>query len=79
MNEVVQDLARVLGEDVKYIQVPWDKFEQQAGQEMMSMFKWFEDVGYHADIPALWQQHHLMSFEGWMNLKLRPAAIGARH
>jgi len=74
MDQVTQALARVLGEDMKYIQAPWDKFEQQAGHEMMLMFKWFEDVGYHVDIPALRQQHQsLMSFERWMHSKLRPA------
>lgn len=32
------------------------------------MYKWFEDVGYHADISALRQQHHgLMSLERWRN------------
>jgi hypothetical protein len=43
------------------------------------MFKWFEDVGYHADIPALRQQHQsLMSFERWMHSKLATSVIGSR-
>jgi hypothetical protein len=32
------------------------------------MFKWFQDVGYHADIAALRQElPNLMSFERWRN------------
>ena len=74
MSQVAQALGRVSGEDVNYVQAPWDKFEQQAGQEMTLMFRWFEDVGYHADIPALRQQHpSLMNFERWMHAKLQPA------
>ena len=79
MNQIVQALGRVLGEDLKYVQAPWDKFEQQAGQEMTLMFKWFDNVGYHADISALRQQHpSLMSFERWMQSKLRPALSASR-
>ena len=79
MNQITQALGRVLSEDLKYVQAPWDKFEQQAGNEMTLMFKWFENVGYHADIPALRQQHpSLMSFERWMHSKLRPALSASR-
>ena len=79
MNQIAQALGRVLGEDLKYVQVPWDKFEQQVGQEMTLMFKWFDNVGYHADISALRQQHSsLVSFERWMQSKLRPALSASR-
>jgi uncharacterized protein YbjT (DUF2867 family) len=79
MNQIAQALGRVLGEDLKYVQAPWDIFEQQAGQEMTLMFRWFENVGYHADIPALRQQHpSLMSFERWMHSKLRSALSASR-
>ena len=79
MNQITQALGRVLGEDLKYVQAPWDNFEQQAGQEMALMFKWFDNVGYHADISGLRQQHpSLMSFERWMQSKLRPALSASR-
>ncbi len=79
MDQIAQALSRVLGEELKYVQAPWDKFEQRAGHEMTLMFKWFENVGYHADIPALRQQHQsLMSFERWMQSKLRPALSASR-
>jgi uncharacterized protein YbjT (DUF2867 family) len=51
-----------------YSQIPWEDFERQAGPEMTTMFRWFQDVGYHADITKLRQKHHgLMNFERWRN------------
>jgi uncharacterized protein YbjT (DUF2867 family) len=46
-------LTRAVGHRVTYVQVPWDQFRQNAGEEMARMYKWFEDVGYHVDIAAL--------------------------
>ncbi len=74
MTQIAQALGRGSGEDLKYVQAPWEKFEERAGHETTLMFKWFDNVGYHADIPALRQQHHsLMSFERWTHSRLRPA------
>jgi uncharacterized protein YbjT (DUF2867 family) len=53
MMRVSELLTRALGRRVKYVQVPWDQFRQQAGEEITRMYKWFEDVGYHVDITAL--------------------------
>jgi uncharacterized protein YbjT (DUF2867 family) len=53
MMRVAELLARVAGQRVSYVQVPWDQFRQNAGKEMTRMYKWFEDVGYHVDIAAL--------------------------
>jgi arsenate reductase-like glutaredoxin family protein len=38
---------------VRYVQVPWQQFQQNAGEEMTKMYRWFNDVGYHVDIVAL--------------------------
>jgi uncharacterized protein YbjT (DUF2867 family) len=46
-------LTRAVGHRVTYVQVPWDQFRQNAGEEMARMYKWFEEVGYHVDIAAL--------------------------
>ena len=32
-------------------------FEEQSGEEMTVMYRWFEDVGYDADIEALRETH----------------------
>jgi len=58
-----------------YSQIPWEDFEKQVGPERTKMFRWFQDVGYHADIPKLRQEHHgLMGFETWRNTFWPPAA-----
>jgi uncharacterized protein YbjT (DUF2867 family) len=53
MLRVADLLAGVVGHRVTYIQVPWDQFRQNAGDEMTRMYRWFEDVGYHVDIAAV--------------------------
>ena len=53
MERTAELLTHVLHRSVKYVQVPWDQFGQQAGEEMTKMYRWFEDVGYDVDIGAL--------------------------
>jgi len=57
MLRVAELLTRAAGRPVKYVQVPWDQFRQNAGEEMTKMYRWFNDVGYHVDIPALRKQN----------------------
>ena len=57
MTETAEAFSRVLGRDVEHVQVPWDAFEEQSGEEMTVMYRWFEDVGYDADIEALREAH----------------------
>ncbi|KAH7370610.1 hypothetical protein BKA65DRAFT_602859 [Rhexocercosporidium sp. MPI-PUGE-AT-0058] len=43
------------------------RFLLWAIKDLNLMFKFFEDVGYDADIPALRREHHsLLSFEDWL-------------
>ncbi len=57
MLRVAELLTRAVGRPVKYVQVPWDQFRQNAGEEMTRMYRWFNDVGYHVDITALRREH----------------------
>jgi uncharacterized protein YbjT (DUF2867 family)/quercetin dioxygenase-like cupin family protein len=50
MTEVAAAFSRVLGRAVTYEQIPFEAFEQRAGEEITTMFRWFEQVGYHADL-----------------------------
>ncbi|MEJ7606434.1 MAG: NmrA/HSCARG family protein [Bryobacteraceae bacterium] len=62
----VDQIAETL--QTSYSQVPWEDFEKEAGPEMTAMYRWFEDVGYHADVPTLRQEHpSLTTFERWRN------------
>jgi len=61
--------------------MPWDQFQQAMGEEITVMNKWFNNVGYEADIAALRQEYpELTTFEdylrrhGWSGAKPNTAA-----
>ncbi len=58
---VAQVLSHALGWRVNYVQVPWEQFRENAGEEMTKMYRWFNDVGYHVDIPALRKEYPALS------------------
>jgi uncharacterized protein YbjT (DUF2867 family) len=77
MPEIAKTFSRVIGREVDYYQVPWDQFEEQMGEEYAVMYRWFNDVGYEADIDALQREYpELTTFErylrshGWEGAKL---------
>lgn len=53
MPEIAIAFSRVLGKPVNYQQIPFEAFEQQVGEEMSIMYRWFENVGYAADFAQL--------------------------
>ncbi|MBD1848500.1 NmrA/HSCARG family protein [Leptolyngbya sp. FACHB-711] len=53
MPEVAAAFSRVLGKPVQYQQIPFETFEQQIGEELTIMYRWFENVGYGADLTQL--------------------------
>jgi uncharacterized protein YbjT (DUF2867 family) len=57
MPQVCGVFSRVLNRAVQYVQMPWDQFRKAAGEESYSMYRWFNDVGYDADIPALRREY----------------------
>jgi uncharacterized protein YbjT (DUF2867 family) len=67
MAELAEAFTRTSGREVRYQQVPWDQFEQQAGHELTVMYRWFEEKGYEVDIAAV-RQHYpqLTSFNHWL-------------
>ena len=74
MPEIADTFSRVTGRQVDYVQVPWEGFEEQMGEEATVMYRWFNDYGYEADIAALEKEHPgLLSLEqylrghGWEN------------
>lgn len=67
MAELAETLRDITGAPVEYIKVEWDDFREQMGAEYEKMMRWFEDVGYEADIPALRTMHpQLMRFEQYL-------------
>ncbi|MBD1889866.1 NmrA/HSCARG family protein [Coleofasciculus sp. FACHB-SPT9] len=53
MPEIAAAFSRVLGKTVQYQQIPFEAFEQQIGEELTMMYRWFENVGYAADLEQL--------------------------
>jgi uncharacterized protein YbjT (DUF2867 family) len=77
MPEIAETFGRAIGREVSYYQVPWDQFEEQMGQEVTVNYRWFNDVGYEADIAALQQEYPVLTtFErhlrshGWEGAEL---------
>jgi len=61
VQQVAETLSRVLLRNVIYVQVPWEQFRQSAGEEMTKMYRWFQNVGYHVDIPSLRKEYPNLS------------------
>lgn len=53
MPEIAAAFSHVLGKPVEYQQIPFEAFEQQAGEEITLMYRWLENVGYGANLAQL--------------------------
>jgi uncharacterized protein YbjT (DUF2867 family) len=77
--EIAETFSRVIGRKVEYQQVGWEDYLETAGQEYHDMFRWFQDVGYDANIASLrGEGPKLTSFEeylrghGWEGAEAAP-------
>jgi len=67
MPEIADTFSRVTGREIGYFQVPWDQFEEQMGEEYAVMYRWFNEVGYEADVAGLRKEHPgLIAFEHYL-------------
>jgi len=47
--------------------MPWDPFQEVVGEDLTAMNKWFDEVGFEADISALRQEYpELTTLEGYL-------------
>lgn len=53
VGEYISSLAIASGVDVQHVQPSWEEYEQQAGEEMAHMMRWFDQQGYAVDVAAL--------------------------
>ncbi len=72
MPGIAAAFSHVLGQPVNYQQIPFAAFEQQAGEEVTIMYRWFENVGYKAnfaqlkrDFPALTNFESYLRSSNW--------------
>jgi uncharacterized protein YbjT (DUF2867 family) len=67
MPEIAEAFGRVIGRPVSYFQVPWADHLAAAGEEYFAMFRWFNEVGYNADVAALKREYPaLTDFESYL-------------
>jgi uncharacterized protein YbjT (DUF2867 family) len=53
MPRAAEIFGRVIGRPVQYVQVPMAEVRRTSGEEQATMFTWFNQVGYGADLPTL--------------------------
>lgn len=66
MTELAELFSKVTGNPVEYVQAPWSQLEPAFGTELTIMFKWFDNVGYSADIDGLRSEFELTSVEQYL-------------
>src|SRR5216683_7689080 len=67
--QAAEVFSRVLGKRVKFQKLPMPLVRLVLGKEFYQMFRWFNDSGFKADIPALkrrFPEVHLLSLEEWL-------------
>lgn len=76
--DVAEAFGQVIGRPVRYVQLSWDQYRAAAGEEYTEMYRWFENVGYDVDVPALRREApQLTSFDqylrnhGWASARPR--------
>ncbi|MGA2880764.1 MAG: NmrA/HSCARG family protein [Bryobacteraceae bacterium] len=78
MTQIVQAFSRVLGHEVKYVQISWDEFSKRIDPAHFKMFHWFEGEAYRVDIPAVRQElPSLQTFEHRMQSTWRAKVTAA--
>lgn len=67
MTGIAEAFTRASGRAVSYRQVPWEPFEQQVGEDMAIMYRWFDSTGYSIDIAAVRKLYPKLSdFPTWL-------------
>jgi len=68
MIEICRALSRASGHEVRYQQIPWQQFQERAGDDMTTMWRWFEQTGYQVDIASIRREYpNLSGFERWLH------------
>ena len=69
MRDIAETFGRVIGREVGYERMPWDEFREAYGEDLAVMYRWFEELGYEADVAALREEYPaLTTFEGYLRL-----------
>jgi len=68
MPEAAAQLTHAIGRPIRFQEFPMEQAEAAMGHDLTTMFRWFNEVGYAIDIPALKQkfQMPLTTFAEWI-------------
>ena len=76
LGEYVATFSKVLGQEVPYHQQPLDEYLESFPKPLRPLFRWYEEVGYTADVKGLREQYpNLITLDqylrttGWENWK----------
>ena len=76
MTQLAQAFGRILGHEVKYVQIAWDEFARRIDPAHFKMFQWFDQEVYHVDIATVRQElPQLHSFERWLQSTWRAQVL----
>lgn len=65
--EFVDVLSRSVGVEVVHQQLAWTTYQEQNGEEMTEMLRWFDESGYNVDIAALRSQYpSLLTYQEYL-------------
>lgn len=68
-------LSEVLGRPVAYKQLTWETYQEENGEEMTVMQRWFADEGYSVDVTALRKQYpNLTRAKDYLETLLKPTS-----
>jgi uncharacterized protein YbjT (DUF2867 family) len=78
MRQIADAFSRVAARDVKYVQVSWDQFEKNMGQELTVMYRWFEKKGFHFNIEEMQREYPAtLTFDRWAEAYWNTTAVAA--
>jgi uncharacterized protein YbjT (DUF2867 family) len=68
--EAAAFLAKATGRMIRFHELPLDQAEAAMGHDLATMFRWFNDVGYAIDVPALKKKFGipLTTFQEWIGI-----------
>lgn len=79
MQQIADAFSRVTARGVEYVQVSWDQFEKNMGQELTVMYHWFEEKGFHFNIDEVRREYPAThTFDRWLEAYWNSTAVAAR-
>jgi hypothetical protein len=78
--DAVEILSRASDKKFSYFQVPMEMIRKQMGEDLVTMYGWFERVGYQIDTAGLRREFPEVgwhSFETWATAQDWRAILGA--